>query len=148
MALRRKNRDKGFALDLTTCSDIIFTLLLFYILTQSFVPQIQLALPSLETPETLKETNIIKITVDSSSNITWNDVPLSSPLRKKQIKDFFEAAPHDSAILIYTHVDAPAGICIELLDKLQQAGAKAVSFAGTFIDEPPEANPKENQSEP
>ena len=45
MGFRRKKVKETFSLDMTTCSDIIFTLLLFYILSQNFLPQTTLELP-------------------------------------------------------------------------------------------------------
>ena len=126
MSLKRRKEKVNFNLDFTTISDIIFTLLLFYILTQNFIPQTPLELPGMKNPEQLESNKINRIEIQENGSLTLNG-------------DFFtiESIPNlqdknDKQVLIFTHKKAPAGICVELLDRLRGQGIKSVSFAGTL----------------
>lgn len=130
MSFRRKKAKENFSLDLTTCSDIIFTLLLFYILTQNFLPQTTLELPETVSAEQSENENKIKIEIEESGRLLWNDVVCDeSELLKHIIEEGL--VNKNSSIMIFAHKKSPAGVCIELLDKLRNAGIKNVIFAGS-----------------
>ncbi len=129
MSFRRKKEKEQFTLDMTTCSDIIFTLLLFYILTQNFLPQTTLDLPETVSSEQAETQEQIKIEISEAGNITWNDVSYSEEKLIEQIVQVSNSQ-EKSAIMIFAHKKSPAGVCIELLDKLRNAGIKNVIFAG------------------
>lgn len=129
MSFRRKKEKEQFALDMTTCSDIIFTLLLFYILTQNFLPQTTLDLPETVSSEQTETQEQIKIEISEEGNIIWNDVSYSEEQLVEKIVEA-SALQTKSAIMIFAHKKSPAGVCIELLDKLRNAGVKNVIFAG------------------
>ncbi|MDD3000406.1 MAG: biopolymer transporter ExbD [Candidatus Riflebacteria bacterium] len=126
MSLARKPRKETFSLDLTTCSDIIFTLLLFYILTQNFIPQIPLDLPRIENANYIENNTHLKIDVLESGNLRWNETEFSID----SVPDF--RITKDKPVIIFAHKMAPSGVCIELLDKLRAMGITSVSFAGTI----------------
>ena len=128
MSIRRNKEKESFSLDFTTVSDIIFTLLLFYILTQNFIPQTPLDLPQMKNPEQVENNKIHRIEIAENGDLTLNGesfsldyLPLFLPNDEKQV-------------LIFTHKKAPAGVCIELIDRLRGKGIKSVSFAGTLPD--------------
>lgn len=128
MSLKRKRAKESFNLDFTTISDIIFTLLLFYILTQNFIPQTPLDLPGMKNPEQLENNKIHRIEILEDGSISVNGqaanietIPVLKDEEEKQV-------------LIFTHKKAPAGVCIQLLDRLRGQGIKSVSFAGTLPD--------------
>ena len=129
MSFRRKKTGEQFQLDLTTCSDVIFTLLLFYILTQNFLPQTTLDLPETVSMEQSDKIENIKIEINETGTIIWNDI---SYREDELVSKIIEASSlqEKSTIMIFAHKKSPAGICIELLDKLRNAGIKNVVFAG------------------
>jgi biopolymer transport protein ExbD len=129
MSLRRKKVKENFSLDMTTCSDIIFTLLLFYILSQNFLPQTSLELPETVSSEQADTHEQIKIEIEESGKILWNEEVYEE---ENLVKKVVEASlkQDNTSIMIFAHKKSPAGICIELLDKLRNAGIKNVIFAG------------------
>ena len=129
MSLRRKKVKENFSLDMTTCSDIIFTLLLFYILSQNFLPQTSLELPETVSSEQADTHEQIKIEIEESGKILWNEEVYEE---ENLINKVVEASlkQDNTSIMIFAHKKSPAGICIELLDKLRNAGIKNVIFAG------------------
>ncbi|MFZ2955841.1 MAG: biopolymer transporter ExbD [Candidatus Ozemobacteraceae bacterium] len=137
MSLRRKPQREGISLDMTTCSDIIFTLLLFYILTQNFMTQFPLQLPRLEAnDQPLSQPQ--RIEVVASGAIFWNDMPLGpnwEPAIQKKTQTMASSTP----ILFLVHRQAPAGIVVELLDRLRTAGITQVAFGGVPLNKTSEA---------
>ena len=128
MALRRNNAKEGFALDLTSCSDIIFTLLRFYVLTQSFLPQTPLELPAISS-QTQGSTSAQQIEVAQNGQLSLNGAAMAADALVLQIGEKFRNAS-DTQIIIYASRLSPAGVSIELLDRLRQAGITRVAFAG------------------
>ncbi len=129
MGFRRKKQKETFSLDLTTCSDIIFTLLLFYILSQNFLPQTSLELPETVSAEQSETPEQIKVEIEESGKILWNEETFEE---NELVNKIVEASvkQENTNIMIFAHKKSPAGVCIELLDKLRNAGIKNVIFAG------------------
>lgn len=129
MGFRRKKQKETFSLDLTTCSDIIFTLLLFYILSQNFLPQTSLELPETVSAEQSETPEQIKVEIEESGKILWNEETFEE---NELVNKIVEASvkQENANIMIFAHKKSPAGVCIELLDKLRNAGIKNVIFAG------------------
>ena len=129
MSFRRKKVKENFSLDLTTCSDIIFTLLLFYILSQNFLPQTTLELPETVSAEQNDSHEQIKVEIDESGKILWNEEVYEEESLVNKIVEV-SLKQDNTSIMIFAHKKSPAGVCIELLDKLRNAGIKNVIFAG------------------
>ena len=130
MRLSRKNARESFAIDLTTCSDIIFTLLIFYILTESFVTQVPLNLPQLKSEaQTLSEVPN-QIEISASGQISYNKT-LLPPEWESALSNKLKGIATDSIFLILANRQAPVGTAIELLDRLRLAGINNVSLGGT-----------------
>lgn len=129
MSFRRKKTNENFSLDLTTCSDIIFTLLLFYILSQNFLPQTSLELPETVSSEQSETPEQIKVEIEENGKILWNEAYYDEEELVSKIVEV-SGQQENKNIMIFAHKKSPAGICIELLDKFRNAGIKNVIFAG------------------
>lgn len=129
MSLRRRcPRDTGF-LDLTPCSDIIFTLLLFYILTQSYLTCLPMALPRLQAGEHSTAAHPLRIEVQASGTILWNGAPLPT-VWESAVRERMKRLATETAVVLLAESKAPAGLVIELLDRLRAAGVRQVAFGG------------------
>lgn len=127
--MRRKKHSRGqYELELTTCSDIMFTLLIFYILIQSYVVQFPASLPELQTgqPATEKLSKTIEILEDSS--IIWDGKHLGKFNRESINRQL--VSEEQVKLLIAPESTAPAGILVELLDQLRLNGVSDVAFGG------------------
>ena len=129
MSFRRKKIKENFQLDMTTCSDIIFTLLLFYILSQNFLPQTTLDLPETVSTEQTETHEQIKVEIEESGKLLWNEEVFEEETLVNRIIEV-SLKQDNTSIMIFAHKKSPAGVCIELLDKLRNAGIKNVIFAG------------------
>ncbi|MBF0407848.1 MAG: biopolymer transporter ExbD [Candidatus Riflebacteria bacterium] len=131
MSLRRKTNKVVVSADLTTCSDIIFTLLLFYILTQGYVVQVPLELPEIVSGKHVDSSVSQRIEVTASAAILFNDVLLSSNW-EGDLKEKISRLPasYSSSILIVANHNAPAGVVIKIMDRLREMGIYRLAFAG------------------
>ncbi|MBN1354066.1 MAG: biopolymer transporter ExbD [Candidatus Omnitrophica bacterium] len=116
-------------LDIAPLIDVIFLLLIFFMLTSSFIfqPGIKINLPKALTSEVIQRENlIIVITEDSSMYINErliNDDELLSRLK---------IASHDSKpILIKADRKAPLGRVVEIWDLCRSEGIQKVNIATT-----------------
>lgn len=129
MRLSRRKKQENFSIDLTTCSDIIFTLLIFYILTQNFVTRFAVDLPKIQSKEQTSPHQIQRIEITEMGEINWNDVKITQNW-KAGMSAKLKTLATNTPFLVLAHKKAPAGTAIEILDHLRIHGINRVAFAG------------------
>lgn len=134
MALRKSISSGGVSFDMTPASDIIFTLLLFFILTQQALPLMKIELPAVGALQTPEEAKPICIELTASGSIVWDGTSLPDSSWESALASCARHIPASSAIIIEVDRKAPAGTAVELLDRLQAAGIAKVAFAGRRSD--------------
>ena len=138
MRLRSSSRllqlEKGSStIDIAPLIDIVFQLLIFFMLTSSFIfqPGIKINLPKAVTSEVLHEQNFV-ITVTGENLIYFdNKAVTSNELNKKLVK---EIAPLKKPLLIKADRHSSLGRVVEVWDMCRAAGISHVNIA---------TNPKE-----
>ena len=121
------------AIDIAPLIDIVFQLLIFFMLTASFIfqPGIKINLPKAVTSEVIHEQNVV-ITVTAENLIYLdNKAVTSNELNKKLLK---EIAPSKKSILIKADRRASLGRIVEVWDMCRASGVSQVNIA---------TNPKE-----
>lgn len=134
MRLSRRNQRENFSIDLTTCSDIIFTLLIFYILTQSFVTQVPTELPQLKSDMQNLSQEAMRLEISKSGQFSLNDQNLGENW-ERALGEKLAVVATDTRFLILVHKQAPAGLAIELLDRMRLNGVTNVAFGGLPLKE-------------
>jgi len=125
---RRAFLEKGH-LDIAPLIDVIFLLLVFFMLTSSFIfqPGIKINLPKALTSEVIQRENlVIVVTEDSAIYIDErmiNDEELSSRVSI--------AAKQSKPILIKADRDASLGRVVELWDLCRVEGVQKINIATT-----------------
>jgi len=121
--------EKGFsALDIVPLINIVFLLLIFFMLTSSFLfqPGIKINLPRAVTSEVLHEQNVA-ITVTSENLLYINDMAVSmAELSKKMFK---EIALSKKPVLIKADRRASLGKVVEVWDICRASGVSQVNVA-------------------
>jgi biopolymer transport protein ExbD len=137
MALRRKKNINGSAfMDLTGASDIIFTLLLFYILTQNFLPAMRVDLPEMTNNEPKQSENAQIICIKPDSTITYNDLEFDLQELKSQPQKLIEALNPKNPLIIRVDKSSRSGTLISLMDVLARSGLTSIDFQGIPYEEP------------
>lgn len=131
LSIRRKR--SGAEPNLTPLIDVIFMLLLFFILTAAFVkPSIPVKLPQASDQDKLKKTDIV-VSVDEKKNVYINkdSIPieelstrLSEAVEKIQLK-----AGEKKRIIFYGDESIPYKVFVKVMDIIKNSGVGEINIA-------------------
>ncbi|MGK4474172.1 ExbD/TolR family protein [Aeromonas molluscorum] len=117
------------AIDMTPMLDIVFIMLIFFIVTTSFVKEagVEINRPSANTAETVKKGNIM-VAVRENGQV-WVD--------KRQIEvgavraniERLRAENPEGAVVIQADTESKSGIVVEVMDQIRMAGVQNISIA-------------------
>ncbi|MBT8068796.1 MAG: biopolymer transporter ExbD [Xanthomonadales bacterium] len=132
--MRRKNRAIDEAeINITPMLDIVFIMLIFFIVTTSFVKEkgLEVSRPSNAPPKEVKKNKgPIVVKIDSNSNISMQ----GRILERKAVEANLErekAEKPDSPLIIAAHPDAETDALVTILDAAEAVGVGSVSVATT-----------------
>lgn len=123
---RRTEIHKG-QLDIAPLIDVVFLLLIFFMLTSNFVlqPGIRVRLPRAVTSEIIDSGNLV-VSV-TSQDLTYIDY---DPIQTAALKDLLEEASHKGAsVMIKADVGSSVGKIVEIWDLCRRAGIAKVNIA-------------------
>ncbi len=130
MSLRRRAALDHLPVDLTTWSDIMFALLLFYVLTQGFMPTLPMALPRIDAHQPPAAPQSVRLEVLPSGAITWNDAALPESGWQETLIRRARLLASNTPVVVLGQREAPLGRAVEILDCLRTAGVEQVAFGG------------------
>ena len=132
--MRRKSRANDEAeINITPMLDIVFIMLIFFIVTTSFVKEkgLEVSRPSNTPPKEVKKNKgPILVKIDANGNITMK----GRMLERKAVQANLErekAEKPDSALIIAAHPDAETDALVTILDAAEAVGVGSVSVATT-----------------
>lgn len=116
---RRKSDGDGSQIDLTPMLDVVFIMLIFFIVTSSFVkePGVELVKPQATTTEACERGTII-FAVDGKGDIYYNKnkVPLE---RANRVAEAAKKEAPQANVVIQVDQDTPAYVVEELIDEVR-----------------------------
>ncbi len=118
--------EKGF--DMTPLIDVVFQLLIFFMLTSSFIaqPGIKINLPKAVTSEVVQEAKNATITLTKENLLYFNEKLISeSELKEKLI----QAAKAHKSILIKADRGTPLGKVVGIWDLCRDSGITQINIA-------------------
>jgi len=132
--MRRRQRESDEAeINITPMLDIVFIMLIFFIVTTSFVKEkgIEVSRPS-NTPPIEVKTNKgpIVVKIDASGNIMLKGRILDRQAVEANIEREKAEKP-ESPLIIAAHPDADTDALVTILDAAQAAGVASVSVSTT-----------------
>ena len=132
--MRRKHHsDDEAEINITPMLDIVFIMLIFFIVTTSFVKErgLEVSRPSNSPPKEIKKNKgPIVVKIDSNGNITMK----GRMLEEKAVEANLErekAEKPDSPLIIAAHPDADTNALVIILDAAEAVGVASVSVATT-----------------
>jgi len=132
--MRRKSRESDEAeINITPMLDIVFIMLIFFIVTTSFVKEkgLEVSRPSNSPPKEMKKNKgPILVRIDANGNITLK----GRMLERKAVQANLErekAEKPDSPLIIAAHPDAETDALVAVLDAAEAVGVGSVSVATT-----------------
>ena len=132
--MRRKSRESDEAeINITPMLDIVFIMLIFFIVTTSFVKEkgLEVSRPSNSPPkEIVKKKGPIVVKIDANGNISMK----GRMLERRAVEANLErekAEKPDSPLIIAAHPDADTEALVIILDAAEAVGVSSVSVATT-----------------
>ena len=132
--MRRKSKANDEAeINITPMLDIVFIMLIFFIVTTSFVKEkgLEVSRPSNSPPkEIVKKKGQIVVKIDANGNISMK----GRMLERKAVVANLErenAEKPDSPLIIAAHPDADTDALVIILDAAEAVGVDSVSVATT-----------------
>jgi biopolymer transport protein ExbD len=123
-------KPQSLGIDITPLMDIVFQLLLFFILTSALIqPALSLDLPGSGREHEKPEADLL-ISIDQEGRLFLNhhDTPLD-PGGLEEILRNFSAEKPEASLVIRGDRKVPYGNFFEVIDTARSAGIKAVSLA-------------------
>ncbi len=129
MNFRPKNKGRGLIINITTLIDVMFLLLIFFMVTSTFKnqPAINLVLPrSATASETVDTPAILFLT--SEGLVYLNDTLMDKETLATRLKEMHDNSGEDRMVL-RADEDAAHGDVVELIDTIKQSGFTRVSLS-------------------
>lgn len=132
--MRRRNRQSDEAeINITPMLDIVFIMLIFFIVTTSFVKEkgIEVSRPSSTPPKEVKKNKgPIVVKIDANGNITMKGRLLDRNAVEANLERAKAEKP-DSPLIIAAHPDAQTDALVTILDAAEAVGVASVNVATT-----------------
>jgi len=126
---RRENRDTEAQVDIAPMIDIVFILLIFFMVTTTFVKDMKV---DLERPNAASSssasTKSIRLFIDQNSDVYLDGEAVRVWLIQSKLRDLL-ATSTSKTVLVVTDEGVPAGKVIEVIDQARLSGAQSVAVA-------------------
>ena len=134
--MRRKNRRQQdeSGLDLTPMMDIVFIMLIFFIVTTSFVKEtgIEVNRPNADTAERDEKGNIL--VAISQNNEIWIDKRRVDWKAVRANIERLKIEYPEGSVIIQADKEARSGLLVETMDQIRLAGVQNISIAAKNED--------------
>ena len=133
MRRRRQRADDESAIDMTPMLDIVFIMLIFFIVTASFVKEsgIEISRPGASTAVKKERGNIL-IAISANDQIWMNRRQVDPRALRANIERAHAENPQ-GAVVIQADKDAKTGLLVQVMDAARSAGVKDVSLAADIV---------------
>ena len=123
MELRREKK-RSLIINLTSLIDVLFLMLIFFMVTTTFLtqPAINLQLPTAEHAEEVRQTAVV-VHVDRLGRVYLNDDPMELPLLEEALSRKMEGLT-DKAVVLKADSRVSHGTVVQVLDIIKGAGVE------------------------
>ncbi|ODP99897.1 MULTISPECIES: ExbD/TolR family protein [Salinivibrio] len=135
--MKRRYSNEGndeAAIDMTPMLDIVFIMLIFFIVTTSFVKEagIDVNRPSANTAQTVSKGNIM-VAVGPAGDV-WVDKRRVEVGAVRANIERLRAESPEGAVVIQADQEASAGVVVDVMDQIKMAGVDSISIAAKSKD--------------
>lgn len=119
------------AIDMTPMLDIVFIMLIFFIVTTSFVKEagIEVSRPSANTAQVVKNGNIM-VAIGAAGDVWVDKRRIEVDAVRANIERLKAESP-EGAVVIQADQEASAGVVVKVMDQIKMAGVENISIAAT-----------------
>ena len=130
MKRRIKKKNEESEINITPMLDIVFIILIFFIVTTSFVKEISIDVnrPTKSPIKEQKKSDVISVRILDSGQILIQERLISLDAVRANIESSLALKPQASVVVVSDR-DADAGLLVRVIDQSRLAGASSVSLA-------------------
>jgi len=131
MKRRRSGVDEA-EIDMTPMLDVTFIMLIFFIVTTSFVKEysVDVNRPSGQPSAVQQKQEVVVLKIDRTGTIQLNGRVIDAAAVQANVQSEL-ASKTDATVLVVTDKTANTGVMVKVLDGARAAGAKKISVATT-----------------
>lgn len=130
--MRRNSRhnEEEAQINITPMLDIVFIMLIFFIVTTSFVKEISIDVsrPSNAPPKKTKISQVIAVRIGATGDIQVQGRLTDIRAVRANISTALAQKP-EASVVVVSHRDADSGVLVSVIDQARTAGAEKVSLA-------------------
>jgi biopolymer transport protein ExbD len=134
--MRRRHRSADEAeINITPMLDIVFIMLIFFIVTTSFIKEfgVDMSRPSNAPPKTEKLSEVIFVKIDDSGQIFVKNRLTDIRAVRANIESGLAIKP-DASVVVAASRQSDAGLLVRVVDQARVAGAGQVSLVALSQD--------------
>ncbi len=133
MRRRRDRRKSESEVNLTPMLDVVFIMLIFFIVTASFVKEsgIEISRPGASTAVRKERGNIL-IAITANDQIWMNRRQVDPRALRANIERAHAENPQGS-VIIQADKEAKTGLLVQVMDAARSAGVKEISLAADIV---------------
>jgi biopolymer transport protein ExbD len=134
MRARRNRKKNESEVNLTPMLDVVFIMLIFFIVTASFVKEsgIEISRPGASTA-TRKEKGNILVAITANDQIWMNRRQVDPRALRANIERMHAENPQGS-VIIQADINAKTGLLVKVMDAARASGVSSVSLAAEVVD--------------
>lgn len=131
----RRNSEDEWEINITPMLDIVFIMLIFFIVTTVFVqkPGIDPIRPWAQTAETKERGNIL-IAVSRTDEVWMNNNRITLPGVRHLVEAAKQETPESSVVIIADRT-ASTGLVLDLMDQVRAAGVTSIALAAEGLSQ-------------
>ena len=128
MRLRRKEQTVS-NIDVSPLIDMVFILLIFFMVTTTFVKDMKLDLdrPTAASASLLDE-KVIRVYIDNNREVFIDNQPIKIWAIQSKLRDLLRSST-SKAVLVVSDTDIPVESLIDVIDECKMSGAKDVAVS-------------------
>jgi biopolymer transport protein ExbD len=129
---RHGGEEEEAEINMTPMLDMVFILLIFFIVTTSFVHPtgISVSRPSNAPTQTKKQNKVILIQIGNNGSITMDGRTVDPSAVEANVEREMATKPN-ATVVVVSGKQSHAGNLVTVIDQARRAGAKKVSIAST-----------------
>ncbi|GAB4113424.1 MAG: biopolymer transporter ExbD [Gammaproteobacteria bacterium] len=125
----RERKDTVQDINISPLIDMVFILLIFFMVSTTFVKDMKLDLnrPSAQS-QTTASTKSIRLYIDNQGDVYLDGEPVQVWVIQSRVRDLISTSTNKS-VLVVTDEGVPSGRLVEVVDQARLAGAEDVGVA-------------------
>lgn len=128
---RHRQQEEDTSIDLTPMLDVVFIMLIFFIVTSSFIKEagVEVQRPQAETASPQDKGNIL-IAVTADGQVWLDKKPVDIRSVRAHVERMRVEQP-DGAVVVQADRDARTGLVVQVMDQARLAGVRDVALAAS-----------------